>query len=362
MKILMVGGKWDDHGGEESGYFKKLYSEMSCIFPCINYYNGGSYADLVMFFNPERLASKDVLTSNVIIWMPEISNEKEKFVEEIKNDNPTCILVTSKRNDNKKCSFMELVARALKIHSNIFIEFCKQDNIYKASIFDPLGNCFGADISSIQNLAFCLCKRISFLSGMQRCNSIGIYCDNILIPEDEEFFSLIKEYANIYHNLIHGANTDRLLGNASFRCERGGFPSFRKDGKIFVSKRNIDKRDIGRNGFVKVEQDNIEDRIYYYGKEKPSVDAPIQVRLYNLYPNINYMLHSHVYVDNALMTKNIIPCGALNEVLEILELYPDREISKFSINLKGHGSIVFGNKVDDLKNINYVARVVPEIE
>lgn len=42
--------------------------------------------------------------------------------------------------------------------------------------------------------------------------------------------------------------------NVSFRCEKG-FPSFRDKNIIYVSKRNMDKRMIGKEGFVAVNLD-----------------------------------------------------------------------------------------------------------
>ena len=50
------------------------------------------------------------------------------------------------------------------------------------------------------------------------------------------------------------------------------------------------------------------------------MDTPVQVRLYKTIPHINYIVHGHVYVKGAPFTKEAIPCGALEEVDEIMEL------------------------------------------
>ena len=70
------------------------------------------------------------------------------------------------------------------------------------------------------------------------------------------------------------------------------------------------------------------------------------------------MIHSHVFVKDALITDKMIPCGALEEVNEIMKLiYNNGLTSDFSINLKGHGSISFASNIDYFNKIEYNARV-----
>jgi hypothetical protein len=148
------------------------------------------------------------------------------------------------------------------------------------------------------------------------------------------------------------------LGNASFRCE-SGFPSFRGKGKIYVTRRNIDKRNLGINSFVAVE--DTPEHVSYYGDDKPSVDTPIQLALYKTLPRINFMIHSHAYIYGAPMTKKIIPCGVLEEIEEILWAIPDGDLNWFFVNLLGHGSICAGVQSRMLGNVKYYAREVPEL-
>ena len=77
-------------------------------------------------------------------------------------------------------------------------------------------------------------------------------------------------------------------------------------------------------------------------------------------PNVNYMLHAHVYVDGAPYSDYPVPCGAIEEVDKILGLV-DPNDTDFAINLLGHGSIVFAKDVEYLKDIKYIARGIPEI-
>ena len=90
-------------------------------------------------------------------------------------------------------------------------------------------------------------------------------------------------------------------------------------------------------------------QVFYCGDKKPSVDTPIQLRLYEQLPNMNYMLHSHCYLKDAPFTTTPIPCGALEEVDEIMQVINERDPSRksnlYKINLIGHGSIVISEEI-----------------
>jgi hypothetical protein len=80
--------------------------------------------------------------------------------------------------------------------------------------------------------------------------------ERIEVPNEEDFFKIIRKYANVFHELIHAhpEATNRFFGNASFRCEHC-FPSFKvSENIIFVSRRNVGKRLIGKDRFVGVKQ------------------------------------------------------------------------------------------------------------
>jgi hypothetical protein len=153
-----------------------------------------------------------------------------------------------------------------------------------------------------------------------------------------------------------------MMGNASFRCENG-FPTFRDGNLMFVSKRDIDKRDIGIAGFVPVNLAS-EHVVEYYAikgnESKPSVDSPINLRLYNHMPGIRFMLHSHTYVEGAPFTAKVLACGDLREAVEVM-LLVDAETDRFAVNLRGHGSLVGAAKPEMLRDVKYVARPVPEL-
>jgi hypothetical protein len=184
--------------------------------------------------------------------------------------------------------------------------------------------------------------------------------DSVPIPDEKEFFDYAKKVADTFHSLIHGSNPSRFLGNLSFRCEHG-FPSFRTRDVIYVSQRDIDKRFIDKEGFVAVEPilDNV---VNYYGDKKPSVDAPIQVRLYSYYNRLRWGMHSHVYIKNAPMTSIAIPCGAVEEFDEILELFPEGDMENVVVNLRGHGSLAMCSYLGYMKGLQYYARPIPELQ
>jgi hypothetical protein len=170
----------------------------------------------------------------------------------------------------------------------------------------------------------------------------------------------------------------------SFRCQNG-FPSFRgENGIIYVSRRNVDKSDIGAASFVPTYLDDT-NTVRYFGDNKPSVDTPVQLRLYKYFPWANYMIHAHCYVDIPDMpdvlgtsTDVPIPCGALEEVDEIVERYIFWEDfwkschngntpRLFAVNLLGHGCILIAKDIEILKELQkhkdncFVARQMPEV-
>ena len=346
-KVYIVGGTFTKDGGKESGLINKIYKEL------LNYFteeeiilqNGGNSKDI-----PTLL--QNVKDKDYIFWWANVLDLDEKF-RNVKEINPYCILIGSKRNNNEY-SFAELILRALEQKHNLCVEFSKTDKI-NMRIFDPLGNVFfdGADITEMVS---CLFKRMTFLRSMKRMSSVRDTQDIKVDKVDPMFLELIKGYAETFHELIQ-TQTSRFLGNCSTRCMRG-FPSQRINDLIYVSKRNVDKRYIDENAFVPCEFKD--DYVRYYNENKPSVDSPIQLVLYNQLPKINFMIHSHCYIEDAPFTKNIIPCGALQEIDEILDLILDKNTDYFAVNLKGHGSTIMTNKVEDLQNIKYIARTLPE--
>ena len=317
MKILFVGGTFDNVGGRKSSIVQKITEEIKNNgYDNITIHNGGSYEHLKEYLDSVRYY-------NVVFWWPNVPNDYEK-IRNVKEINPMCMLITSKRNDNNKYLFSQLVSRSLEQKANLTVEFSKEKDIFNMMVFDPLGNQWynGTDISScIKSLL----HRLEFLISIKRQGTIKSK-NSVEIPNKPEFFRLIKSYAEVFHNLINPEeNTTRFLGNSSYRCQRG-FPSFKAGDYIFVSRRNVDKRYINRENFVPTYIKN--NKVYYVGSNKPSVDTPVQLRLYNKLPHINYMIHAHVYIEGAKFTNVAVPCGAIEEVEEILTSLTDNLYNK----------------------------------
>lgn len=379
IKTLFVGGTFDRDGGRPSGLIDSIigYVLTDTRFD-VTIFNGGKVADLHQVIWPS------VVDYDVVVWFANVSNDEVK-VRDVKSLNPKCILITSKRNDDYKYTFAELISRALAIKANLTVEFAKRDFKFNMSVFDPLGNLFydGFDVSE---MVPCMMNRIYKLTKFTRVSSFpDTDTEAPVVPEETEFFNFAHSCADIFHNLIRPARgTERFLGNMSFRCQNG-FPSFRgQNGIIYVSRRNVDKSDIGAASFVPTYLDE-ESRTRYFGEAKPSVDTPVQLRLYRLFPWANYMIHAHCYVDTAgikdsimMRTKNPVPCGALEEVEEIVSTYvkassllwdpwhkePPRLLA---INLVGHGCILIAKDIEILKELQnhkdncFVQRPTPEV-
>ena len=369
-KILFVGGSWDLNGGKKS----KIVDEFAKHLANATVYNGGDYNDLNKIL-------ESCINYDTVIWWANVPNELTK-IRNVKEINYKAMLVSSKRNVDNKYSFQDLLQRSFALKSNLTVEFSKNDNKYNMKLFDPLGNVWYEGLD-IEECSKALLDRLAFIKSITRESTVSseenigalawffnmfkeeMYKsdNNPEIPIKKEFLSIVKDYAYKFAEAtFQTKDVKRFLGNASFRCPKG-FPSFREGKYIFVSKRNVNKEFIGIDEFVPV---YLKDgKIYYCGDNKPSVDTPIQVRMYNLLPNINYMIHSHCYIEDAPFTEKALPCGAIEEVDEISELlndYYDNDFNRdfYLINLLGHGSIMMSNNPEQLKNINMVGRKLPE--
>lgn len=381
IKILIVGGTFDHEGGRRrsSGLIKSI---IDCIHETgefdITAVNGGTVEDLREVILPS------VVDYEVVLWFANVSNVEVK-VRDVKALNPKCILITSKRNDNSKYTFAELIRRALAIKANLTVEFSKAEDKFNMMLFDPLGNVFydGLDVNELCKKLVSRTKQLNLFTRVPTVQETEL--ESPMVPEETDFFNFAHDCADIFHNLIRPAKgTERFLGNMSFRCQNG-FPSFRgEDGIIYVSRRNVDKSDINATSFVPTYLDDTE-TVRYFGENKPSVDTPVQLRLYKYFPWANYMLHAHCYVDTSLIpdafmikTNKPIPCGALEEAEEIISTYikslilwepyhnnqPPRLLA---INLVGHGCILIAKDIEIFKELQkhkdscFVARPIPEL-
>ena len=369
-KILFVGGNWDLEGGRQS----KIVNEFSKYLSDATIFNGGNYNDLEAIL-------ESCINYDIVLWWANVPNYLPK-IRNVKDINYKAMLVSSKRNLDYKYSFQDLLQRSFALKSNLTIEFSKSSNLYSMKLFDPLGNVW-YEGTSIKECFEELMDRLNFIKSITRESTVsseensGVLSwlfntfkeemyksdNNSTIPVKKVFLNLVREYASKFAEATFDTkDVKRFLGNASFRCPKG-FPSFRDGKYIFVSKRNVNKEFIGIDEFVPVYLEN--GKIYYCGCNKPSVDTPIQVRLYEILPNINYMIHSHCYINGAPTTQKSLPCGAIEEVEEIKKLIEKEYNNDFNkdfylINLIGHGSIMMSKYPEQLMNIDIIGRNLPE--
>lgn len=351
MKTLFIGGDFDDRNGRSSKIAEQIFKSMN--LENADYRNGGHYNDLLKM-------SDRIARYGLVFWLAKIPEDKPSVSAILKKRYNSFVLVSSIRNSDNKYEDLDLVSNALKIKSNLFVEFSEQAGRYYARIMDPLGNVFLDKNSDMGLVGKVLDKRSKELASYTRMNSECVG-EKISAEVNEQFLNLIKGYAEKFTNFVCPTqeNKERFMGNASFRCT-SGFPSFKKDSLIFVSRRNIDKKEISSDSFSAVELD-LEPFVGFYGVKKPSVDTPIQLKLYQNYSNINFMLHSHAYIRDASFTDRIIPCGAVEEAEDIIKIVDNKNVNYFAVNLRGHGSLFASSNLNDLMTIPYYARPLPEI-
>lgn len=176
---------------------------------------------------------------------------------------------------------------------------------------------------------------------------------------DPLFLQIIQGYSKQIYPMM-GADLSKDK-HPKIRCAKT-MPSFRQNHKIYVSKRETPYTFLEKEDFTETEL--INDIIYYKGKQKPAVDTPIHIKIYEYLPQINFIIHTHTYIQGAPMTSISNPCGSIEEFNEIkrviIEHYQDTTLNQYTFNLKGHGSMVLGHTLPDVQNIQYVARQIPE--
>lgn len=346
MKVLLTAGTWDIEGGKKSSLMDKMYNllKKESDFE-IDFFNGGNIDSLEKII--ERAKDYEVIFS--------IAKIPENFTKNVKAINPFAIVIGSKRNIDSKYSFVEILNKTLLQRNNLSIMFSKRedDKEYKMTLFDPLGTSF-YDGYDLEELVSKMISRVRFIMTTRRERTYKMEGE-VFVPNNEEFFSYVREVAGIFHKTIeHADGVTRFLGNASFRG----------DNLIYVSRRDVDKALINKENFVAAYLDD-DEKVYYYGDYKPSKDTVVQTRLYKMFPNINYIIHSHCYADEAYFTDIPVPCGALDEIDEVLKVLQEKYNNDFSLsyykfNLKGHGCLIFGGSIEELKGTKYVTRHLPE--
>jgi len=349
MRCLLVTGKFDTYGGRPSKIGQIVAESIvtyNKAFREVRHINGGRI-ELI-----PSLVRDSGPNYDIIFWFPDVADRGFgiKYVDFIKNHNQKCVLVTSKNNIDCKYSISKMVQGALKQKANLFVELQKRSDKYIARVLDPLGNQFSGWSDNFSEVTTALVGRAIRISDFTRVPSSAAH--KIETPYSGEFIKFVRSTAERIGRFFQPSLTHRFVGNASFK----------KDDMVFITRRNIDKATLHCSNFVGIS--NLQPRGYsFHGQFKPSVDSPIHLRLYEIYPEINYIVHGHAYINGFVTTETVVPCGSLEEADLIHSCFPDKRRTSFALNLKGHGFIALANEVDALRDLtfNLVPRPLPEM-
>ena len=85
MRKVIIGGTFDEQGGKSSYIVSGLSTALGNEWESIN----GGDIQFIRDFDPTGI--------NVLIWMPNVSNDEIKVIGDLKVKNPRMILIQSKR-------------------------------------------------------------------------------------------------------------------------------------------------------------------------------------------------------------------------------------------------------------------------
>ncbi len=351
MKWIIMGGTFNESHWKPSKIIDSIAQGFESNDFDLEVKNGGNIEEIYRVLNQLK-------TYNFALWFANIPNSiGDKSIRRVKEYNPHLTLVTSKRNviDEKEgrsevYSFQELVRRVLENKANLAVEFRQSDlGNYEAAVFDGLWNVYWIS-QDMRVVGRILRERVQKLLSFTRVpsNQIG---ESIPANTEQGFLKRIQKYAQNIPDFVN-IETTRFLWNASYRDKEN--PE-----RMWVSARNTDKKNISPELFVAVRLDD-DDSVSYFGERKPSVDTPIQKKIFNHYPNIYYLIHMHIYVENAPYTHERVPCGALEEFDEITTLFPDKNTRSLIVNLAWHGCIVGVSDVELYDTLRFKKRFLPE--
>jgi hypothetical protein len=252
------------------------------------------------------------------------------------------VLICSKvlREDR---DFGDAIARIFKMNGNAVITIETNEKPFKFNLIDALGNVW-SKTTNLGELAFKIEELYWWTKGSTRIGSKNVeFTSEELVQLDlTNLCGIVKRVADNVENERGG----RYFGNVSTRCGKM-FPSQRLEHDIvLMSGRNVGKSRITPDDFVYTKM--IKECVMYHGEKKPSVDTPIQLGMYQYFKNINYFIHGHAYIDDAVMTTHYYPCGDLRELSAVKEVM-HQDSDQIVLNLKNHGFILGTNNIDQLR-------------
>ena len=328
MRTLIVGGDFGDNPKASSVIAKMAEHFHGEVM------NGGSVEDLIYL-------SQRLMGYELVLWMPNLEN----FVNKVyPKKMPGTVLICSKvlRPDRDRG---DAVARVFKMNGNAVITVNTDEKPFKFELLDALANRWygGTDISTLASYVKDL-----FIWTKQsiRLNSKLVeFAPNEIVELDGN----MNDLCDIVHTVadrVENERGGRYFGNISTRCA-AMFPSMRVPHNIvLMSARNSPKTHLTWEDFVPTKL--VDKTVLYQGEKKPSVDAPIQLSMYEKYPELNFIIHGHAFIKNAPFTKHYFPCGDMREFEAVTDMLPD-DTGIFIINLKNHGFLIGSRSLEGLK-------------
>lgn len=332
MKVGIVGG---DFGSKPKK--SKIMSILAENFEAYTLINGGEYEDL-----PKNTST------DLTIWAPNIDNNFPKQYP-FKN-NTKDVLIITKRVRTEEDTNLKAVSRIFEAHANAVIVIYEAKNGFRFKLIDSL-NTVWCDVEMLNVLANTIVNFYNFCKSSVRVKSVSLQVetDTDTKPENlQEFIEINKTLAE--H--IQVSCGQRFFGNLSTRCSNL-FPTMRGSkifsGGMWVSPRNSNKENISVEDMIYCHFNDKLIIVEFAGKQKPSVDSPIQLKIYEACPQVNFMIHGHAFVIGAEETNKYYLCGDLREVPEAIKLIDDNSFG--AINLKNHGFLLYADTLKNLKNI-----------
>jgi hypothetical protein len=324
MTTIIVGGNLTT--GKPSGIMCKLASWFFNSKDSVSLYNGS---------RPESLVG-----ANLIIWAPDIDNEEPKDYP-VKDKGAVLICSKVIREDRTEA---DAVARIFAMHGNAVIAVYRDNPLeVEFQLIDALGNKHGERTSNLLSLAGIIVEFRDWTVGQKRETYRQL--DGSTLEPDMKLPAKLIELNTILADKVESQMGDRYFGNFSTRCMRL-FPSLRGENLFMFSPRNTDKRRLTPSDFVVVSPP------HYYGDRKYSVDTPCQVKIYQEFSDINFMIHGHAYIDGRAVdvqtTEHYYPCGDLREVPEILAIFAT---GARIVNLRNHGFILASESIEQMEQM-----------
>jgi len=359
-KGVIIGGTFDENGGKVSSVIKKLGDLLDF------YYHNGGYINQLTESCYQSLDEKSGVPwtdFDCIIWAPDIPNNLKKVYPRKAR---SAILIPTKvlreGGESEERTIVDAITRIFKMHGNAVITIDSREKPFRFAFVDALGNTW-IDTTDLFDLTIAISAFIDWNNRNVRIHSKRMDFVSKSDQYNEEYYQYhlpkLCELNKIVADKIETSSGNRFFGNTSTRCSKL-FPSIRHKDVILVSKRNINKKRITEDDFVYATLDKLkyrdEEIVIFDGVHKPSVDTPIQLKLYEKFPRINYMIHGHAYIEGADFTNDYFACGDLREAKHVEDFILNNNFYSGSdecgcINLKNHGFLIYAHDMTQLEKL-----------